>query len=183
MKIIIDMYPENGTVPGIDDGVFEDHYIDVKIVFSNETTGFSEHPADLICGDHVSTTPIVLLEKIGVSDPEGVRLSGREFTASALKTLVSSSSGLPDLILHQSSSAVPEYQNPDLMPGMFPKLLPLGIALKTPPGQQICHLMPRQKHFQIFQTNVFTIIIPILGGRGPLLCMACMSLPWFIFNF
>ena len=65
---------------------------------------------------------------MGVSDPEGAKLTGCAFMASALKNLVPSSSGSPDLILHRSSSAVPEYHNPNLMPGMFPKLFPLGIA-------------------------------------------------------
>ena len=62
--------------------------------------GFTEHPADLLCGDKHSTTPIVLLEKMGVSDPEGVKLSGQTFTASALKNLVPSTTQVPDLILH-----------------------------------------------------------------------------------
>ena len=125
---IMNKYPEDGPVPGVNEGVFEDHDTDVKTIFSNETAGFSEHPADLVHGDHNSTMPIVLLEKMGVSDPEGAKLTGRAFMASALKNLVPSSSGSPDLILHRSSSAVPEYHNPNLMPGMFPKLFPLGIA-------------------------------------------------------
>ena len=39
-----------------------------------------------------------------------------------------STAQVPDLVLHRSSSAVSEYHNPDLMPGMFPKLFPLGLA-------------------------------------------------------
>jgi hypothetical protein len=62
---IRNMYPEDGMVPGIEEGVFEDHDIEVKKVFSNETAGFYKHPADLICGDHVSTTPIVFFGKDG----------------------------------------------------------------------------------------------------------------------
>ena len=44
--------------------------------------------------------------------------------ASALKNLVSYHT--PDLVLHQSSHVVVEYNNPDLMPGMFPMPFPLG---------------------------------------------------------
>jgi len=97
-------------------------------VFSEETAGFAEHPADLLSSDKHTTTPIVLLEKMGVSDPEGVKLLGRTFTASALKNLVPSTAQVPDLVLHRSSTTVPEYNNPDLMPGMFLKLFPLGLA-------------------------------------------------------
>ena len=68
------------------------------------------------------------LENMGVSDPESVKLAGRTFTSSALKNLLPTNSQLPDLVLHHSSSAVPEYDNPDLMPGMFPTLFPLGLS-------------------------------------------------------
>ena len=92
--------------------------------------------------------PLFFLEKMGVSDPEGVRLSGRAFTASALKNLVSSSSGHPDLILHRSSSSVPEYHNFHLMPGMFPTLFPLGNAgFEDPSWPTNVSLMHRQRHF------------------------------------
>jgi hypothetical protein len=35
---------------------------------------------------------------------------------------------MPDLILHRSSHAIPEYKNPDLMPGMYTTLYPFGIG-------------------------------------------------------
>ena len=35
---------------------------------------------------------------------------------------------MPDLVIHRSSTAVPEYNNPDLIPGMFPTLFPLGLG-------------------------------------------------------
>jgi Helitron helicase-like domain at N-terminus len=125
---IMNLYPENGPLPELEEGVVHDESLDVDRVFADETAGFSEHPAELVRGDSVSGTSEILLEKMGVSDPEGVKLSGRTFTASALKNLVPSSSEVPDLILHRSSAAVPEYKNPDLMPGMFPTLFPLGIG-------------------------------------------------------
>jgi len=126
---IMDLYPDHGILPGLGHNVFEDHDTDVRTVFAEETAGFAEHPAEALTGSSCdSDAPLILLEKMGVSDPEGVKLSGRTFTASALKNLVSASSQLPDLILHRSSVAVPEYNNPDLMPGMFPTLFPLGLG-------------------------------------------------------
>ncbi|KAJ7054738.1 hypothetical protein C8F01DRAFT_995256, partial [Mycena amicta] len=35
---------------------------------------------------------------------------------------------LPDLVLHHSSQAIPEYDNPQLFPGMFPTLFPYGVG-------------------------------------------------------
>jgi len=52
--------------------------------------------------------------------PRAVKLSGRTFHCFALKNLVSAPPQLPDLILHRSSVAVPEYNIQILMPGMFP---------------------------------------------------------------
>jgi len=78
----------------------------------------------------------VLLEKTGIVDPECDRLSGQSFTASALKNLACNlrndddtlQEKKPDLAIHHSSTAVSEYYNPDLMPGMFPTLYPFGIG-------------------------------------------------------
>ena len=125
---IMDLYPEDGVLPDILHGVFEDHETNVDKTFANETAGFSEHPAELIRTHSGSDSAVVFLEKMGVSDPEGIRLTGRTFTASALKNLVPSSSELPDMVLHRSSAAVPEYNNPNLVPGMFPTLFPFGLG-------------------------------------------------------
>jgi len=54
---------------------------------------------------------------MGVADPECDRMPGRLFTAVALRNLVPDGSELPDLILHRGSTAVPEYNNSDLIPG------------------------------------------------------------------
>ena len=72
----------------------------------------------------------MILEKVGVSDPEGDRLSGWTFIGAGLHNLVSdmADSMMPDLILHQGSAAIKEYKNPSLMPGMFPTLWPFGIG-------------------------------------------------------
>jgi hypothetical protein len=123
---IMDLYPDDDLVPGLRDCIFEDHVTNVEEIFAEETAGFSKHPAQLINSTLNSTTPVLLLEKMGVSYPDGARLSGRSFTASALKNLVSTRA--PNLVIHRSSRAVPEYKNPDLMLGMFPKLFPLGLG-------------------------------------------------------
>jgi hypothetical protein len=94
-------------------------HADVAEIFSNETGGFDEHPADLLDHGPPNNDTIVLLEKMGVSDPESV--SGHALTASALQNL-------PDLVLHCTSEPVPEYNNSDLIPGMFPTLFPFGIG-------------------------------------------------------
>ena len=94
-------------------------------MFADETAGFAEHPAEMINVDG-DNLPLLLMEKMGVSDVDGFKISGRSSTASALKNLVPYRA--PDIVLHHSSHAVAEYNNPDLMPGMFPTLFPLGLA-------------------------------------------------------
>jgi hypothetical protein len=124
--VIMDSYPVDGILPGVENRVFEDCHTDVDQSFEEETSGFAEHPASSLKEISESNSSFVLLERMGVSDPEGAKLTGRAFTASALKNLASRD--LPDLVLHRSSQAVPEYNNPDLMPGMFPTLFPLGLG-------------------------------------------------------
>jgi hypothetical protein len=127
---IMDLYPEDGTLPDIENGVVEDVNRDATKTFLEETAGVSEHPAEVLKADPDTNTPLVLLEKMGVSDPEGAKLTGRTFMSSALKNLIpgASKSQMPDLVIHRSSAAVREYNNPDLVPGMFPTLFPLGLG-------------------------------------------------------
>ncbi|TFK16576.1 hypothetical protein FA15DRAFT_607005 [Coprinopsis marcescibilis] len=51
-------------------------------------------------------------------------------TASALRRLAPSTpeDKTPDLILHHGSDPIPEYNNPDLIPGMYPTLYPFKIG-------------------------------------------------------
>ncbi|KAF8426440.1 hypothetical protein L210DRAFT_3420655, partial [Boletus edulis BED1] len=65
---------------------------------------------------------------MGVSDPESVKLSGRTFTAAALRNLIPKQASQIDLVVHRGSHAINEYNNPDLIPGMFPTLFPHGIG-------------------------------------------------------
>ena len=60
---IMDLYLEDDVLPDLHHGVFEDHESKTNRVFSEETTGFAEHPADLLCGDQHSTTPILVMPR------------------------------------------------------------------------------------------------------------------------
>lgn len=73
----MDLYPSDGTLPGIHDRVIEDHELNPQTVFATETAGFSEHPAALMfetshAGELTThdDDPHLLVEKMGVSDPE-----------------------------------------------------------------------------------------------------------------
>jgi hypothetical protein len=88
------MYPEDNYIPGLADGVIEDHELDVHNVFEEETAGFSVHPADMLGdadeivadkdGKTTFDAPVILLEKTGVSDPESDKISRCACTATAL---------------------------------------------------------------------------------------------------
>ncbi|KAF6746382.1 hypothetical protein DFP72DRAFT_823179, partial [Ephemerocybe angulata] len=68
---------------------------------------------------------------MGVIDPELTRIPARKLTASALRQLAPStdkSDSPPDLILHHGKDPISEYNNPDLIPGMYPTLFPFGIG-------------------------------------------------------
>lgn len=69
-----------------------------------------------------------MIKKTSITDPKCDRIPGRLFTSAALKNLVSDGSDLPDLVLHHGSTAVPKYNNPDLIPGMYPTLFPVGVG-------------------------------------------------------
>ena len=130
---IMNTYPDNGLLPQIEHRIFEDHETNASSTFAEETAGFAEHPAQLIIfddkhGSDSSESSTLLLEKMGVSNPDGVKISGHASTASVLKKFASKKTGVPDLVLHCSSFAVSEYSNPDLVPGMYPILFPLGLG-------------------------------------------------------
>ncbi|TRM62201.1 hypothetical protein BD626DRAFT_404399, partial [Schizophyllum amplum] len=84
---------------------------------------------------------------MGVSDPEGARLAGRTFTASALRSLLPHASSRPDLVIHRSSAASPEYNNPNLFPGMFPTLFPNGYGGFEDPQRVIPISMEKQAEY------------------------------------
>ena len=65
----------------------------------------------------------------------GFKISGRSSIASALKNFIPFPP--PDLVVHHSSQAVSEYNNPDLIPGMFPTLFPFGTGGFKHPLRQL----------------------------------------------
>jgi hypothetical protein len=93
----MDLYPEDNSLSGIDNCVFEDHDTDADHTFAKETSGFTDHPSQTMLDQHDLATPLLLLERMGISDSEDARLSGRMFMASALRNLMSSD--IPDLVL------------------------------------------------------------------------------------
>ncbi|KAG2137456.1 uncharacterized protein EDB93DRAFT_1253709 [Suillus bovinus] len=95
---ILSLYPEGDVLPGLCDCVVEDHKLDPITVFEQETAGFSDHSAALLnCGDsdtqsvmvdHANDVSVVMLEKMGVSDPKSDKISGHTFTACSPQELV-----------------------------------------------------------------------------------------------
>ncbi|KAF8482258.1 hypothetical protein JB92DRAFT_3149124 [Gautieria morchelliformis] len=85
-RSIMYLYPENGILPGLEDGIIHDSESDPKHSFQQETAGLSEHPAENLAAPAPDSTgqwqPFV--EKMGVSDPECDRIPGRKFIACAL---------------------------------------------------------------------------------------------------
>ena len=120
----LDSYPSDDSLPGIQDRVVYDKTSDPDTVFEEETAGISPHPASF-SSDSTDQRKF-LMENMGISDPESSRLTGRSFTAAALRNLVPKDSSLPDIAVAHGE-VVNEYNNPNLFPGMFPSLYPLSI--------------------------------------------------------
>ena len=91
----MDLYPDDGYLPGIEESVIHDDRADVEDTFKEETAGMSEHPAELFAAssksfdDEISGSSATMIEKTGVTDPECDKVPGRLFTAATLKNLVS----------------------------------------------------------------------------------------------
>jgi len=161
-RSILDQYLEDAALPGIENNVVEDNISDVLQIFLNETAGPSEHLAEMLEDlNNKTDEPFAFLEKVGVSDPEGNRLTGHAFIGAGIRNLVSdmADSTLPDLILHHGSTTIREYKNPVLMPGMFPTLWPLVlVALMIPFDKHLYHFLYRQTTILIFPTTAFVTI-------------------------
>lgn len=147
--------------------------MDAKTIFLEETAGFEEHPATLVHEGCVNpspdddSSPITFLEKMDVSDPDSVKISGHTFTALALRNLVPHSLPKPDLIIHRGSQAINEYNNPDLFPGLYPTLFLYGIGgfedKKRPTSlsfqqQAQCLLNIPNRSFRYHQSFLFIVL-------------------------
>ena len=63
---IMDTYPDNGLLPGIEDCIFEDNTLSSTVIFEEETAGFTEHPAQMMTkNDDKSEGPLLFMEKWG----------------------------------------------------------------------------------------------------------------------
>ena len=126
---------------------------------------------------------LFFLEKVGVSDPKGDRLSGQTFVSTALRNLVSNmgNSTLPDLILHRGSTAIKEYKNPELMPGMFLTLWPFGIGGFENCIQPVSISFPIQANYYFdipdrsfcFHNSFLFVTLNIIQRRAAHLHMHC----------
>ncbi|TEB31911.1 hypothetical protein FA13DRAFT_1791208 [Coprinellus micaceus] len=131
-KNSLELFPDDGPLPGLANATINqqvtcDH---VKQIFGEETAGIEDHPASHIleAGNHISN-PEPMVERMGVMDPEHTRIPAHTLTASALQRPAPSDDlELPDLVLHRRSDPIPEYNNPDLLPRMYPTLFPFGIG-------------------------------------------------------
>ena len=100
---------------------------DALQLYQEETSGTENHPADnfMLDSDHRQENDI-LLERAGVSDPECSSIPSHRLYGSSVRRLYGKHNEAPDLMVPHSEEMVNEYYNPKLLPGMFPKLFPLG---------------------------------------------------------
>ncbi|KAG8956556.1 hypothetical protein FRC04_000034 [Tulasnella sp. 424] len=113
------MYSEDGIPEGLDEAAIVDEDLDPHDVFEEETAGVEVHPASTVQNDEAGDDPAVpkvLLEAMGVSDPEGDKIPSRMFEVSTLRNIVSEDSELPDLVIARGSQAVTEYKTPAMFP-------------------------------------------------------------------
>ncbi|KAG1796574.1 uncharacterized protein BJ212DRAFT_1489253 [Suillus subaureus] len=150
------MYPKDDILLRLSDHVIEDHKRDACTVFEEKTARFSTHPAELMCDDPdhgkssgEQTEQVVMLEKMGVSDPKSDKINGQMFTAAVLHNLYSHSGSHPDLVILQGSQAITEYHNPDLLVSMYPMLFPCGIGWFEDPQRPTTLSFEAQAHYYL----------------------------------
>lgn len=126
---ILDLYPDQDMLPGVNDRVIQSNTGIEHILFEDESAGYTDHPS-LPITDSVSTdnSTTILIDKLGAVDPDGACIPGRALSASAIKNLIPRNRTIPDLMISNSQSAIPEYDNPALFPSMFPTLFPYGVG-------------------------------------------------------
>ena len=144
----LNMYPDGDVIPNIDNRVIFEKDADIQKLFAKETAGISEHPALQVFETKNENDVTVFLEKLGVTDPEQVKVTGHSFTANALRNIIQDPSDRPDLIIHRGLHPICEYHNPILFPGMYPTLFPFGFGGFEDPS------CPRKISFQL-QANYF----------------------------
>jgi Helitron helicase-like domain at N-terminus/AAA domain len=137
---ILSLYPDDDLLPGLADAVIVSNPTNPVSQILQETASFEDHPAHLIANPsaspyprhfHATTddkSPPVLIESTGVVDFSGSAISGHSSVANAVYNLLRprNEHDLPDLILPRGRDPIGEYDNPNLLPGMFPTLFPFG---------------------------------------------------------
>ncbi|KAE8250383.1 hypothetical protein A4X13_0g4771 [Tilletia indica] len=98
----------------------------VLSLFDRETAGLEKHPGILDDAAEDDLSGRTFLEHHGVIDVNGVTVPANERLASALSNATGQER--PDLVLRHGAAFVQEYNNPDLFPGMYPTLYPLGVG-------------------------------------------------------
>lgn len=136
-------HPFGGTLlPGVCERVIHDEESDASAYFLEETAGLEPHPAENLAVDDENQP---FIENMGVSDPDCSKMSGRSFTASALRNLIPKEDYRPDLLIAHGD-AISEYNNPDLFPGMYPTLFPFGLGRLQDPQRRV--KISFQKHLE-----------------------------------
>ncbi len=73
----MELYSNNDDVlPGITDRVIYDHQSDPNVIFDEETAGFTQHPASCMPSKNSSSDHPIMVESMGMSDPECIRING-----------------------------------------------------------------------------------------------------------
>ena len=82
-------YLDDGVLPRIKETVIHDDRTGAEDMFKEETTGMSEHPAELLNASSREPDPEsshTMIDKTGVIDPKCDQMPGRLFTTAAIKT-------------------------------------------------------------------------------------------------
>jgi hypothetical protein len=128
---LMDLFPEDGPLPGIEHSVIHHKLTshEVSDLFHEETAGIEDHPASSATNMCTNKVTEPFFEKMAVIDPECTRIPARSLTANASRRFAHTDEDgkeLPDLVLHRGADPIPEYNNPALLPGMYPTLYPFG---------------------------------------------------------
>ncbi len=140
----VETYKDDDPLPGIEDRIIFDQTPNVKECINEECAAIDEPIASQLYTDsdvlveqdsREDPTTHVMLEHTGIVDPDGASIPANSLIGSALCNLVSNSHGnlTPDILIYCGSSAINEYNNPSLFPGMFPTLFPFGIGSADDP--------------------------------------------------
>ncbi|KAG8840489.1 hypothetical protein FRB91_006035 [Serendipita sp. 411] len=134
------LYPEDDVLPMLAESVIISPPSMQTDQLLQESASFEGHPAVLLSrstldppGPSNHTTeddcaPPVLIETTGVVDFSGSSINGHSSIANAIYNLLRPrhEGDPPDLILPRRRDPIGKYDNPDLLPGMFPTLFPCG---------------------------------------------------------